>query len=84
MYLYTGRRSIPVGTFTPEEYINEQTYAFATTQLHTILSQYSPAYVIGTTSYGVMAARGLAYRSPPELRVHTLLKTAAIFTVNPR
>ena len=84
MYLYTGRKTIPVGTFTPEEYVNEQTFEFATVQLDSILSKYTPAYVIGTTSYGVMAARGLLYRNPPELRVHTLLKTAAIFTVNRR
>lgn len=84
LYLYTGRRTIPVGTFTPEEYLNEQTYAFATDALHAIVSQYTPTYVIGTTSYGVMAAKTLSSRTPPELRVHALLPTAAIFTPVPR
>ena len=80
VFLYTGRQAIPVGTFTPEEYLTEQTYAFATERLHTIISHYKPTYVIGTTSYGVMAARTLSTRNPPELRVHALLPTAAIFT----
>jgi hypothetical protein len=80
IYLYTGRRSIPVGTFTPEEYLKGQSYAFATDQLHVLVARYKPTYVIGTTTYGVMAARGLSARTPPELRVHHLLPTAAIFT----
>jgi hypothetical protein len=79
VYLYTGRRTIPVGTFTPEEYLKEQTYPFATEALRTIIQRYQPTYVIGTTSYGVMAARNLSTRTPPELRVHALLPTAAIF-----
>lgn len=79
VYLYTGRRTIPLGTFTPEEYLSEQTYAFATETLHTIVARYHPTYVIGTTSYGVMSARSLSTRTPPELRVHVLLPTAAIF-----
>ena len=84
VYLYTGRRGVPVGTFTPEEYLEEQTYAFATDQLRTIIARYKPTYVIGTTSYGVISARSLSTRTPPELRVHALLRTAAIFVpVNP-
>ena len=79
IYLYTGRRTIPVGTFTPEEYLNEQTHAFATEALRTIIERYHPTYVIGTTTYGVMAARARSLRTPPELRVHALLTTAAIF-----
>jgi len=79
IYLYTGRRAIPVGTFTPEEYLHEQTYAFATERLRTIIAGYKPTYVIGTTTYAVIAARNLSTRTPPELRVHALLPTAAIF-----
>jgi hypothetical protein len=79
VYLYTGRRTVPVGTFTPEEYLSEQTYPFAAEALRTIIAQYRPNYVIGTTSYGVMSARNLSMRTPPELRVHVVLPTAAIF-----
>jgi len=77
--LYTGRRAVPVGTFTPEEYLTEQTYAFATDQLATIIALYKPTYVIGTTSFGVISARTLSTRTPPVLRVHALMPTAAIF-----
>jgi hypothetical protein len=80
IYLYTGRKGIPVGTLTAEEYLEKQTYAFATEQLHAIIASYRPTYVIGTTSYAVMAARTLSERTPPALRVHGLLPTAAIFT----
>ena len=79
IYLYTGRRSFPVGTFTPEEYLREQTYAFATDQLRIFLTTYKPTYVIGTTTFGVMAARNLSAGATPMLRVHALLPTAAIF-----
>ena len=80
LYLYTGRRSIPVGTFTPEEYLDEQTYAFATDQLQILVNTYRPTFVAGTTTFGVMAGKNLSARVPPSLRVHALLPTAAIFT----
>ena len=79
LYLYTGRRAVPVGTFTPEEFLKEQTYAFATEALRTIIEHYKPTYVVGTTSYGVISARALSMRTPPELRVYALLPSAAIF-----
>ena len=79
VYLYTGRKAIPVGTFTPEEYLKEQTYPFATETLRTIVTRYQPTYIIGTTTYAVISARALSMRTPPELRVHALLPTAAIF-----
>ena len=79
LYLYTGRRTVPVGTFTPEEFLKAQTYPLATEALHAIIAAYKPTYVIGTTSYGVMSARALSMRTPPELRVHVLLPSAAIF-----
>ena len=79
VYLYTGRRSVPVETFTPEEYLRQQPYDFASRQLHAIIAHYEPTYVIGSTRNGLMAARLLSTQSPPELRVHQLLPTAAIF-----
>jgi hypothetical protein len=79
VYLYTGRQGIPIGTFTPEEYLSEQTYAFAAEQLARIVALYKPTYVIGTTSYGVMAAKALTTRTPPLLQFRHALPTAAIF-----
>ena len=79
VYLYTGRQGVPVGTLTAEEYLNGQTYAFAAQRLDSIVTRYKPTYVIGATSYGVMAAKALTSRTPPVLQVHQLLPTAAIF-----
>jgi hypothetical protein len=84
VFLYTGRRAVPVGTFTPEEYLKEQTYPFATETLRTIIGRYTPTYVIGTTTYAVISARSLSMRTPPELRVHAVLPTAAIYAPVPR
>ena len=80
IYLYTGRRAVPVGTLTADQYLHDQSYAFATDQLRTIIARYRPTYVIGTTSYAVISARNLSMLTPPLLRVHMLLPTAAIFT----
>ena len=80
VYLYTGRRAVPVGTLTADQYLHEQSYAFATDQLRAIIARYRPTYVIGTTSYAVISARNLSMLTPPQLRVHMLLPTAAIFT----
>ena len=79
VYLYTGRQGIPVGTFTPEEYLTGQTYKFAGQQLGIIVDRYKPTYVIGTTTYGVMAAKALTARTPPVLQVLGTLPTAGIF-----
>ena len=38
IHLYTGRRAIPIGTFTPQEHITPQTPSFATETLRTILT----------------------------------------------
>jgi hypothetical protein len=48
-------------------------------QLGIIVARYKPTYVIGTTTYGVMAAKSLAGRTPPVLQVLGALPTAAIF-----
>ena len=80
IYLYTGRKAVPVGTLTAEQYLNGQSYAFATDQLHSIIARYRPNYIVGTTSYAVVSARNLSMRTPSELRVHMLFPTAAIFT----
>src|SRR5688572_6117388 len=40
IHLYTGRRAIPNGTFTPQEHITPQTPSFATETLRTILRAY--------------------------------------------
>jgi hypothetical protein len=78
VHLYTGRRTIPVGTFTPQEYLKEQTYAFATIQLGNILALYHPRYVMCSTSYCVRSVQGLM-RGGTKLRLVAVVKRGAIF-----
>jgi hypothetical protein len=79
IHLYTGRRAIPNGAFTPQEHLVEQTPAFAVTSLRTILSTYRVDYVLASTSYGTFAARGLVQSRPPELRIVGALQTGGVF-----
>jgi hypothetical protein len=79
LYLYTERRSVPVGTFTAEEYLREQTYDFATARLGEIVAHYHPHFVLGSTSYGVIAAANLTRGSSPQLRMLGALRRGAVF-----
>ena len=79
LHLYTGRHTVPVGTFTPQEYLDAQTYAFATQQLERIIAIYKPRYVLCSTSYGVMAARELLKGDKPTLRIVTTLSRGVVF-----
>lgn len=84
LYLYTGRHTIPNGTFTPQEYLKAQTPAFAVEMLRTILRTYDVDYVLASSEYGTYAARGLLQADPPELQMVGVLKVGAIFTPVPR
>jgi len=79
IHLYTGRRAVPNGTFTPQEHITPQTPSFATETLRTILSEYQVDYVMASSEYGAYAARGLVQAQPPELEIVGALKVGAIF-----
>jgi hypothetical protein len=79
IHLYTGRRTIPVGTFTPEEYLVPQSYEFATAQLAVLVRDYRPRWVMCSSSYCVIAARNLSQRNPPVLRFLGALERGAVF-----
>jgi hypothetical protein len=79
IYLYTGRRAIPNGAFTPQEHLVAQTPAFAVASLRTILDTYRVDYVLASTQYGTYAVRGLVQAQPPRLRVVRALSTGAVF-----
>ncbi|MGQ0648618.1 MAG: hypothetical protein ACT4P7_13725, partial [Gemmatimonadaceae bacterium] len=79
IHLYTGRRTIPNGDFTPQEHVREQSIPFAVQQLRSILKTYKPDYVLASTEYAVYAVRGLVTATPPELRVLGGLKTGGVF-----
>jgi hypothetical protein len=46
LYLYTGRRAVPVLSWRAEEHLTPQTVPVAVQNLETILAAYRPAYVI--------------------------------------
>ncbi|MCC6931493.1 MAG: glycosyltransferase family 39 protein [Gemmatimonadaceae bacterium] len=79
IHLYTGRRAIPNGAFTPQEHLVAQTPAFAIASLRTILSTYHVDYVLASTQYGTYAVRGLVQAAPSELRIVRALSSGAIF-----
>ena len=80
IYLYTGRRAVPVGTFTPMDHMSKQTEEFTTESLRTILRTYDVDYVVATTPVGANAAQGLIGGASPELRFAGALKLGAIYT----
>lgn len=79
IHLYTGRRAIPNGAFTPQEHLVAQTPAMATRSLRTILVTYHIDYVLASTQYGTYASRGLVQAHPPELRIVRALQSGAVF-----
>ena len=79
LHLYTGRRAIPIGTFTPRDHMSEQTTAFATVTLRAILRAYDVDYVVTTTPVGALAAEGLVREASPDLRLRGALSLGAIY-----
>jgi hypothetical protein len=79
IFLYTGRRTVPNGTFTPQEHMNPQTPVFSAAALRTILATQHVDYVLATTTYGLSAVQGLARATPPWLRLIRAGRDLAIF-----
>jgi hypothetical protein len=84
MHLYTGRRTLPTGTLTPQEHMTPQTPAFATEALRTILQTYDVDYVLTVSNNGIFAARGLVQANPPELQLIGVFKYGAVFKLPSR
>ena len=49
VYLYTGRRTVPVTTFTAGEYVRERTLAEETAVMASLLEHYRPRYMLVTS-----------------------------------
>ncbi len=79
IHLYTGRRAIPIGTFTPRDHMSKQTNAFAVEALRSILRTYDVDYVVATTPVGALAAQGLINDASPELQFSGTLRLGAIY-----
>jgi hypothetical protein len=80
IHLYTGRRTFPIGRFTPQEYITPQTPAFAVASLREILRTYRADFMLTSTEYGIYAAHGLLTADPPELAAVSVLSLGAVFS----
>jgi hypothetical protein len=73
VYLYTGRRTVPVATFTAAEYVRERTVAEETAVMSNLLESYRPRYVLVTSPKLVEATARLAKQTPASLaRVDSL------------
>lgn len=79
MHLYTGRRTVPNGTFTPQEHLVPQTPAFATSALRQIMRDFPVDYVLAVSDYGLYAANGLLQGERPALRLVRALERGAVF-----
>lgn len=79
VHLYTGRRTVPVGTFTPEEYLTPQTVPFMTSTLETLIDTYHPRYVLCGSMQCAYGARNLLWTKPPRLRVVEILERGVVF-----
>ena len=77
--LYTGRRAVPIGTFTPADHMTPQSDEFASNALGEILNSYDVDYVLATTPFGLRAAHGLATGDDPRLRLAGSLELGVVF-----
>jgi Dolichyl-phosphate-mannose-protein mannosyltransferase len=69
VYLYTGHRTVPVGSFMATDYLQPRASAGFADAMAVVLDRYRPAAVVVSTSFLRAAATELAARRPPLLAV---------------
>jgi len=69
VYLYTGRTTVPVSTFTVQEYFTPRTPRENAAAIREIIARYRPQAVVVTSTRMRDAVRELALETPPELAV---------------
>lgn len=79
VYLYSGRRAVPTGTFLPRHRVHPATREEFTRWADTLLATYRPRYFISGWRLAVEAADALAGRTPPVLRPVDTLATALVY-----
>ena len=87
MWLYTGRRALPTGSFTAEEYLVPQTPERAAADGRVVLSTYGVRWLVvaSRTSGAAPGAQRMLESSPPDIvLVDTLAGGGAVFTPAPR
>ena len=67
VYLYTGRPTVPVGTFTVNDYFKPRTAADNAEAMRIIIERYQPNAVVVSWGWYRAAVRELAMRQPPVL-----------------
>jgi len=81
VYLYTGRRAVPITSFTAIEYAHEPTIAEETAIVRQLIDRYQPRYVLATSPHVVEATSRLAgSRRAPIVRIDSL-SDGAVFAV---
>ena len=79
IHLYTGRRAVPIGTFTPQDHMTPQTADASAAALRSIVRTFDVDYVLATTQWGARAAQVLVMAQPSELHFKGLLSPGGIF-----
>lgn len=79
IYLYTGRRTMPASTFTPQEHLVPQPVGVSTQAVRDLLRTYDVDYVLASSQYAKSAVLALVEADPPELRWIRTLPTGAVF-----
>jgi hypothetical protein len=79
VYLYSGRRAVPTGTFLPRHRVQPASRAEFTMWADTLLTLYRPRYFISGWRLAVEAADALSARTPPRLRPVDTLSTALVY-----
>ena len=69
VYLYTGRKAVPVSTFTVQEYFAPRTPRENAAAIREIVGRYRPQAVVVTSARMRDAVRELALETPPALAV---------------
>ena len=67
VYLYTGRRTVPLGSFMATDYLQPRPSSGFADAMAVVLDRYRPAAVVVSTGFLRAAASELALRQPPLL-----------------
>lgn len=67
VYLYTGRRTVPLGSFMATDYVKPRASSGFADAMVVVLDRYRPARVVVSTTFLRAAASELALRKPPLL-----------------
>jgi hypothetical protein len=67
VYLYTGRQTVPIGSFMATDYLRPRSSSEMADGFASILERYHPAVVVVSSRYLRAAASELAERQPPVL-----------------